>query len=77
MRNNPDDIQLVNLTNEEVTVSHQSRFITAAEIADEIGCSKSYAYKFIRKINAELDKKDYITMSGRTLRSAWIARTGG
>ena len=74
---NNDGIQLVNLTDEPVTVPQQSRFITADEIAEEIHCSKSYAYKFIRRINAEMDKKGYITMSGRTLRSAWIAKTGG
>ena len=41
----------------------------ADDVARELGVSKSYAYKLIQRLNAELRKQGYITISGRVSRS--------
>jgi transposase len=38
------------------------------EIAQELGVSKSYAYKLVREMNDELKKKGFITIAGRVSR---------
>ena len=43
-------------------------FIKAEEIAKELGVSKPYAYKLIRKLNEELKNKGFITISGKVSR---------
>ena len=43
-------------------------FIKAEEIAKELGVSKLYAYKLIRKLNEELKNKCFITISGKVNR---------
>ena len=40
----------------------KSRFMTAQDVADEIGISKSRAYILIRDLNKELAKKGYYTI---------------
>jgi len=35
------------------------------DVAKELGISKSYAYKIVQKLNAELREKGYLTISGR------------
>lgn len=62
----------------ETKETRKSRFITAAEVAEEVGCSKGHAYEVIKKINDMLEAKGYIVpMSGRTLRSKYYELTGG
>jgi transposase len=39
--------------------------MTVEEVAQELGVSKSYAYKVVRELNAELQRLGYITVSGR------------
>ena len=41
------------------------RFVTAAEMAVELGISKPYAYKLIRQMNEELEAKGYLTIPGK------------
>lgn len=43
----------------------ENRFIRADEVAKELGISKPYAYKLIRKLNDELKEKGFVTISGR------------
>jgi predicted DNA-binding transcriptional regulator AlpA len=43
----------------------KSRFMTAQDVADEIGISKSRAYILIRDLNKELAKKGYYTIAGK------------
>lgn len=43
-------------------------FMKADEVAAELGTSKPYAYKLIKKLNAELSEKGFITISGRVSR---------
>jgi Mn-dependent DtxR family transcriptional regulator len=43
-------------------------FIKADEIADEMGVSKPYAYKLVKRLNGELENKGFITIPGRVSR---------
>lgn len=38
--------------------------MSAGDVAKELGCSKSYAYKVVRELNGELSKLGYITIAG-------------
>ena len=40
-------------------------FMRVDEVAQELGISKSYAYKIVQKLNAELSSKGFLTISGR------------
>ena len=40
-------------------------FMRVDEVAKELGISKSYAYKIVQKLNAELAEKGYRVISGR------------
>ncbi len=40
-------------------------FYTADEIALQLGVSKAYAYKIIKKLNNELNQKGFITIAGK------------
>ena len=42
-----------------------NRFIKVDEVAEELGISKPYAYKIIRRLNDELKAKGIITIAGR------------
>ena len=42
------------------------------EVAQELGISKSHAYKVIHQLNAELRDKGYLTISGRVNRNCFI-----
>lgn len=55
-------------------MDHRS-FMTVDEVAQELGISKSYAYKIVQRLNSELDSKDYITISGRVNRQYFLERT--
>ena len=46
----------------------ENKFIRADEVAEELGISKPYAYKLIRKLNDELKGKGFVTISGRVNR---------
>ena len=39
--------------------------MSADEVAQELNCSKSYAYKLVKKLNQELAAQGYITIAGR------------
>ena len=40
-------------------------FMTVEEVANELGVSKSYAYKLVRQLNDEMEALGYITVRGR------------
>lgn len=40
-------------------------FMTVEEVAQELNVSKSYAYKVVRELNAEMRELGYLTVSGR------------
>ncbi len=40
-------------------------FMRVDEVAKELGVSKSYAYKIVKRLNAELKNMGYLTVAGR------------
>ncbi len=46
----------------------QEVFVTAKEVAELLGISKSKAYAIIRELNEELSAKGFITVAGRVSR---------
>lgn len=40
-------------------------FYTADEVALQLGVSKAYVYKIIKKLNNELNQKGFITIAGK------------
>lgn len=40
-------------------------FMRVDEVAAEMGISKSYAYKIVQRLNAELKGMGYLTVAGR------------
>ncbi len=46
----------------------QSIFISAQEVADMLGISKSKAYRIVRELNEELEAKGFITVAGKVSR---------
>lgn len=43
-------------------------FVTAGEVAQDLGVSKPFAYKLVRQMNEELEAKGFITIAGRISR---------
>ena len=41
------------------------RFLTATDVQEMLGVSLSYAYKLIRKLNAEQEAQGLVTIKGR------------
>ena len=50
-------------------------FLRVDEVADILCISKSYAYKIVRKLNAELKQQGYLTISGRINRQYFMEKT--
>ena len=50
-------------------------FMRVDEVAQELGISKSYAYKIVQKLNAELKEKRFMTISGRVNKQYFMERT--
>jgi len=50
---------------EEVNIVENKAFLTVEEVAAEMGVSKSYAYKIVKKLNEELQQMGYLTVAGR------------
>ena len=50
------------------------RFITAKDVVEELGVSSSYAYKLIRKLNAEREADGFVTIKGRVSRMRFVRR---
>lgn len=50
-------------------------FMRVDEVAQELGISKSYAYKIVQKLNVELKEKGFMTISGRVNKQYFIERT--
>ena len=40
-------------------------FISVQEVAEELGVSKSYAYKVVKQLNEELKQRGYLTVAVR------------
>ena len=42
----------------------EQSFMRVGEVAQELGVSKSYAYKIVQKLNQELKEKGYLPFQG-------------
>ena len=49
-------------------------FMRVEEVAEELGVSKSYAYKIVQKLNAELKSQGFLTISGRINKQYFLER---
>ena len=47
------------------------------DVARELNCSKSHAYKLVRRMNAELPQQGYLTMAGKIPRAYWAKKMYG
>ena len=54
-----------------------SSMMCVEDVAKELDCSKSYAYKIVKTMNKELAVKGYITMAGRVPRAFWEKKMYG
>ena len=50
----------------------ENSFMRVEDVAEELGVSKSYAYKIVQKLNAELKAMGYLTISGRVNRKYFL-----
>ena len=53
----------------------EKNYFDVDEVAQAMGISRSYAYKVVRQLNAELAKMGYLTVSGRVNRQYFMERT--
>ena len=53
---------------------NEGNFMRVEDVAKELGVSKSYAYKIVRKLDAELENKGYLTVSGRVNRKFFLEK---
>ena len=49
-------------------------FMRVEEVAEELGVSKSYAYKVVQKLNAELKAQGFLTIAGRINKKNFLER---
>jgi len=49
-------------------------FMRVDDVAAELGVSKSYAYKIVRRLNAELKNMGYLTVAGRVSKKYFIEK---
>ena len=52
----------------------ERNFMRVEELAEELGVSKSYAYKIVQQLNAELKAKGYLTIPGRVNRRFFLEK---
>jgi len=52
-------------------------FLRVEEVAKELGVSKPYAYKLVQRLNDELKRKNFITISGRVSKRYFQERIYG
>ena len=50
-------------------------FMRVEDVAEELGISKSYAYKIVQKLNAELKAQGFLTISGRINKQYFLEKT--
>ena len=51
-----------------------NKFMTADDVAEELGISKSHAYKIMRELNTELKKMGKLTIAGRVNRNYFLKK---
>lgn len=54
-----------------------SYMMSAKDVAQELNCSKSHAYKLVKAMNNELASQGYITMAGKIPKAFWAKKMYG
>lgn len=54
----------------------QSQNYTVQEVVDLLGCSKSHAYKIVRKINKNLEEQGFLIIHGKVNKMAFHRAVG-
>ena len=49
-------------------------FMRVTDVAEELGVSKSYAYKLVQRLNADLKNMGYLTVAGRVSRKYFMEK---
>lgn len=49
-------------------------FMKVEDVANELGVSKSYAYKMVQQLNSELSNLGYITVAGRVNKEYFLEK---
>jgi Mn-dependent DtxR family transcriptional regulator len=49
-------------------------FMRVDDVAAELGVSKSYAYKIVRKLNSELKNMGYLIVAGRVSKNYFLEK---
>lgn len=57
------------------TVSVGQEFYTAQEVTTMLGASKTSAYRVIKRLNAELEEKGYITITGKISKRYFLEKS--
>lgn len=57
------------------TVSVRQEFYTAQEVATMLGVSKTSTYRVIKRLNAELEEKVYITITGKISKRYFLEKS--
>jgi predicted transcriptional regulator len=52
----------------------EGNFMRVEEVAEELGVSKSFAYKIVQRLNSELEEQGYLTVSGRVNRKYFMKK---
>lgn len=52
----------------------EQTFMSVDDVAEELNVSKSFAYKIVRQLNAELRKLGYLAVAGRVNRKFFIKK---
>jgi predicted transcriptional regulator len=52
----------------------EKNFMRVEEVAEELGVSKSFAYKIVQRLNSELEEQGYLTVSGRVNRKYFMKK---
>ena len=66
-----------NYWGKEVRWMERKLMVTAVEIVSDLGVSRAYAYNLIKRLNAELEAKGYITISGKVSRKYYEEKIYG
>lgn len=53
------------------------RFLTATDISEITGASKSYGYTLIKQLNNELEKKGFLVIPGKVISTYFYERFFG
>lgn len=51
-----------------------SKYVKVEEVMELCNCSESHAYRIMRELNEELQKKGYVTVAGRISRKYLMER---